>query len=854
MTRRPLRIALAALLLLALLGLGAAFLYRSTGPHFVAAVLTQLWGRRVEMTGFELRAGSTLDVVLRDLRVWPQERADGAPMLEIPKLRGTGLWRRVLAGDLLPLDWRARQPHLRLEIGREGTAFELQEWLAALPDPPRVDLVLRGGALELLRPGAAAMVIERIDVELRRRGLAGALGGTARAEVRVGERRLGAFNADLLLDDALHVRSRLTGLALAELTQGALPSLQGRVSGSLELEQRAGRLGARFDLESRDLRFSPQDFSLPLAPRHARIAGQVTLAESGVELSLEPVALDLLVARGKLEVAFEEPARIRAELRLDPFEPGLPALGRVEPIQILALRFQNWEGIHSRIDAGRVLDGRIDFDLPLAELGEAFAFDRLLAPEELHIQARVEGGVYRPRPGSEPLRDITGSFEIVGNLLRVWEVQMQRGGDQLPELDIEIDGMHRLVHLPPDERRNPDGPGVPIPGLGATFRALRSPDPNGEAEAAATPLVLEVDDAQVGYPAFVLPVRDARARLRFPEDQLVVEEAEGVVGGAPARFDALWDRRLDRVEVRLRYLDGEAPPRRDPGPYWVSGRARAREVRFGGFPIEGFETELRARGANVEFSRLGGALAGGRLESQGNLSLAEREAAPYGFTTRVEAADVLRLDRQLGLDPDTLRGRGTLEGSWTGRLQPGRRFLADTRFEGSADVRDGVLRGLPPTLVLARLPSLQGMRALLGEPLPFGRIHSDFTIEQGVLRSSNFSLIGPELRVLAQGQLDLLDEAHPTDMIVALLFFETVDRMLERVPVVGRWVLGEDQSLVAIYIRFEGPWKDPRATVLPPEAVRNVAGWAGFLLSAGREQLERILSGDLLPNLQSTGR
>jgi hypothetical protein len=850
-SRAWLRAAIAALFLLALALAAGAFVYLSTAPHFAATLLSQLSGQHVEIGGLALRAGTELELVVRDLRVWPPDQTEGEPMLRVPKLQARHLWRRLLAGQLWPAALRAHRPELRVEVGAGlDRGPSVQDWLAALPEPPRIDLEVREGTLQVVRRDAPPAVIEAIDVELRHRGLVGAMGGTARAELRVGDKKLGVVTGDLLLDDALHVRSRLDELELAELFQGTAQGLRGRLSGTAEIVQREGELGARFDLSSSDLRWKPEGLERALAPKRAHLAGTATLDRTTLTLALEPCALDRLVARGEISIGLERDRQLRAALDVEPFEPGRPAGGLVEPIQLLALRFQSWEGIHRRIDGGRVLEGRIEIDVPLAELGESLAFKRVLSAEELRIRASVVEGTYRPQEESAPLHDISGSLEIAGDVLRVERLSMRRGGDALPQIDLEIHGMHRLVDLPPDERGTPAGPGVPIPGLATTFRALKGdtkPDPG---EPPAPPLVLELVDAQIGYPAFVLPVRDARARLRFPEGELRVEEAEGVVGGAPARFDAVWDQRAQRVHVVLRYLDGEPVPRRDPGAAWVSGRVRSEAVRFGGFTIEGFEADLRATGARVELARVRGTLGRGQLDAQGNLSLAEPASAPYGFTTRIRDAEVARLNREIGLEPNTLRGRGQLEGSWTGRLVPERRFLRDARFEGSTVVESGVLAGLPPTMVLARLPSLQGVRGLFGRPLPFDKIQADFTIEQGRLRSPNFSLVGPELRVLAQGELDLIEPAHETDMIVALLMFETVDRVLERVPVVGRWVLGKDQSLVALYIRLEGPWKSLSAVVLPPESVRNVAGWAGELLSAGREQIERILSGELLPGVR----
>ena len=55
-------------------------------------------------------------------------------------------------------------------------------------------------------------------------------------------------------------------------------------------------------------------------------------------------------------------------------------------------------------------------------------------------------------------------------------------------------------------------------------------------------------------------------------------------------------------------------------------------------------------------------------------------------------------------------------------------------------------------------------------------------------------------------------------------------------------VLGENENLVTVYVRLQGPWKDPVARLVPPQSVRTAAGWAERMIGAGVSQLRKILS------------
>ena len=117
---------------------------------------------------------------------------------------------------------------------------------------------------------------------------------------------------------------------------------------------------------------------------------------------------------------------------------------------------------------------------------------------------------------------------------------------------------------------------------------------------------------------------------------------------------------------------------------------------------------------------------------------------------------------------------------------------------------------------------------------------ADIAIRGGMLRTQNLAVVGPELRVLARGEVDLAREPHHSEFVLAFLFLETVDRVLGNVPVLGRLVLGPDRSLVTLYMKVDGPWADPNLRPLMPGAVETAAGWATRAIEGAVGRLRRI--------------
>ena len=818
---------------LLVLGLAAlAVLYQQSGPGLIARLASGYLGRHVEIGSAELRVGRSFVIELGEVRVYAGREPVGEPLLEVERAAGRQSWLRLLAGQLLPSSWEVVRPLLRTRLGGEaGTAASAS--LAALRP---LDLELRDGRVEIERPDAAPLRVTDLSMRTTRMGLPVRATGSAAGSVWVGSEPLAHFDVTLdVWSGELALEGVLESIELAALPLGDAGQLRGHGSGRLRASGSAGRLEGELGLELEDFEAELASLSAPLAPQVARLALSASWDGADLEVVADPLQLDALVLTGELTIATAA-QRLRASLDFADFAPGKAGRNRLHPLALLGRRFETWANVDRRIEAGRVENLSIRADLPLGGLGEALGFARKLEPTELTIRMDLRDGVYRTSPGAAPLEAISGEVSIEGNRLRVREVRMQREGRPLPHIDVEIDGMHRLVRLPPDERGTPAGPGVGIPGLGAAMRSLQV---DGDRPA---PVVL-LRDFQVGYPAFVLPIRDARGPLRFPAGRVVVDDVEAVIGGAPGRLSAVYDPDANEVAVRVRYLDGEAPAPADPGDYWASGHFSVVTLPLGPWRLDDVAGRLEARGAELAIPHFEAHFSEGPARGFGRFDLGHEAAADFEFFASVRDADASGLTGPLERPAGSIQGKLALDGRFAGKLGPELRFIEAADFGLAVRIEHGSFGDLPALMVLARLPSLQGIRGLFGTQLPFDAVSGDIALRAGTLRTENFALQGPELRAHARGQIDMASQDLDCDFVLAFLFLQTVDRVLGSVPIVGRWVLGEDESLVAITLQVDGSWDDPRVRPVAPGAVQTAAGWAVRVVTSGANQILRVLGG-----------
>jgi hypothetical protein len=809
----------------------SALLYTADAA-FVAGALSRLLGRHVEIGSIAFRPGASLEVEVAKLRILETAASDSPPLLEVEHAVGRQAWPRLLAGQLLPLDWVVNQPVLRLhaaEAGAPGVDF------ASLP---RLGLSVHDGEITYQPRSGDAWAVHGLSLEASRAGFGTRVEGTASARITRGANAVTEL-ALRFAADRKHVdmRGTVAGLELAPLPQ-TMVSARGAASGSFDLAYTydGGDVAGRVDLEFSRLSLRMAALDRPVAPARAKLELDVDWKGSVLSLGLRPLVLDDVVANGSFTLDTSSPGRVALDVKLAPFEPG--RRDRLNPLALLAMKIDTWKKVAAQIDAGTVEDIHLRIDVPRTTAAAQLAFDAPLRPEEFELELSARDGIYRPNPRTV-LGGMSGKLEIHGDVLAISGLHMTEDGEPVPEVNVRIDGLARLANLPDDENEVVGGPGAKLAGLAAAVEGFRG----DEDQSAAEPPSLLFTDLALRYPAFVMPLREASGRLRFPEGGVVAQNVRGVLGGAPAELDVKWDPTADRIDVDVRYLEGVAPGQPVTGPRWLSANVALEELKIGDLRLTQVRSRLDVEGTGVHFSEMSGGLEGGAVTGAGNMSLGEAGKAPFRFDLDVRGFDAAPLAGAFGLPEQSIKGTGHAKGHVAGPLRTGGRFATDGELAIGVALKDGSISNMPVLVALARLPSLSGVSGLLGRPLPYDDLVADFKLANGKLEISDAKLLGPQLRMLGSGEIDLNTPTKESDLVVALLFLQTLDSVIGSLPIVRNVVLGKDRNLLALYFRLSGPRDDLRVTPLAPERLRDLVGFASSAVMQGVRTLGRLIPG-----------
>jgi len=189
----------------------------------------------------------------------------------------------------------------------------------------------------------------------------------------------------------------------------------------------------------------------------------------------------------------------------------------------------------------------------------------------------------------------------------------------------------------------------------------------------------------------------------------------------------------------------------------------------------------------------------------------------YGEKERLTFDDLFTC---LGLKEKKISGTVKIVGKLKGTAND----LSGSRFhlratDGSikkAELLSKILSLIDLTEIFKKNP----VKILQGSGYQYDDIDVDAVIEDKKLKITRAKLNGSGLNLYGTGTIDL--ETHDIDMVILASPLKTIDKLINKIPIVGEKITGKNKSILSVPIKVEGKLDKPKTRFLP-KAVSSVS-------------------------------
>jgi uncharacterized protein YhdP len=218
---------------------------------------------------------------------------------------------------------------------------------------------------------------------------------------------------------------------------------------------------------------------------------------------------------------------------------------------------------------------------------------------------------------------------------------------------------------------------------------------------------------------------------------------------------------------------------------------------------------------------LDAAVFGGRLVAKGRVASAGGQGSRYDLNCNLERVDADRLLQALEITRE-VTGLLNLQGDITALGDT----LADIKKTALGNVRLRLEKGtLHKFNVLSKMFSILNVSQLLkfqlpnmvADGMPYNEIKGSFAISDGGVVTQDLYITSDAINISVVGKADIVKE--DLDFTIGVQPLQTVDKVVNRIPVVGWLLTGKDKDFLTAYFEAKGKWSDPQVSAIPAKSL-----------------------------------
>lgn len=365
---------------------------------------------------------------------------------------------------------------------------------------------------------------------------------------------------------------------------------------------------------------------------------------------------------------------------------------------------------------------------------------------------------------------------------------------------------------------------------------------NREAEITLSSPQFFLRDAKLAQPKTDTSIRRMNASLIIQDNRYTIQNFSGLLNASSFNISGSYinDRAPEaNLTVTSTNLDiddllllGKLGEQGDKGPDGQTGpklnlklKLSVEAGKYGKLQFTKLHANI-SRDSNVIYLQgFEAALFGGRLSAKGRIAPGGTQGSRYDLNFNLERINADHFLQALDVTRE-VTGTLNLQGDVTARGST----LTEAKKTALGNVRlrlsDGSLRKFS---VLSKVFSILNISQLLKFQLPdmvsggmpYDEIKGSIAIKDGIASSQDLFISSDAINMSIIGKTDIVKEE--LDLTIGVQPLQTVDKIVNRIPVVGWLLSGKDKSVLIAYFEAKGKWSDPKVSAIPVKSMAKGA-------------------------------
>ncbi len=362
------------------------------------------------------------------------------------------------------------------------------------------------------------------------------------------------------------------------------------------------------------------------------------------------------------------------------------------------------------------------------------------------------------------------------------------------------------------------------------IKSLKNPE--GDITLSSPQLYLrDMNLAEAGRDA---SIKHLNASCTLRNDAIVLRSVSGMINSSNVSLSGIYETghnpkanivvtssKLDLDDLRM----FASPPQKEkiqqsPGPD-VKLALNIENGNFGKVVFSKLKAEAQQEKGTIYLQNLTAGFLGGKLTAKGRIAPGGEQGDRYDLTLDIARADAEKFFTALEISRE-VTGTLTLHGDLTARGNT----LLEIKKSALGNVRLSMYNGkLKKFNTLAKVFSILNVSQLLrfrlpdmtSGGMPYSSIKGSISVRDGVMATQDLFISSNAINVSIVGSADFVKEE--LDLTLGAQPLQTVDKIVNRIPIVGWLLTGKEKDLLTAYFEAKGKWSDPQVSAIPVKSM-----------------------------------